>query len=150
MKVVIAGSRRLPGGQAPRLLIRFLAALPDEAVIMLRKALYSGPNRFELDVSSLCQMVRLTVDWRVPNPTDETPGRAATFVRDYAMVESADLVVLFVTVEDIGVSGTSHLQDAALQADRPVYVYLVSEEGAVALVGDYDPEHQYAELVPQP
>jgi hypothetical protein len=149
LKVAIAGSRRLPGGQAPRLLIRFLAALPDDAIVMLRRGLYTEPNRFELDVENLCHLVRLTVEWRVPDPTDETPGRAATYVRDYDMVESADLVILFLMSDDTGSSGTAHLQDAALQADRPVYVYSVTDV-TVTRVGEYDPEHLYSELVPTP
>ena len=145
----MAGSRRLPEGQAPRLLIKFFAALPDDAVILLRRGLYTEPNRFESDVENLCHLVRLVVEWCVPDPSDETPGRAATYVRDYSMVESADLVLLFLMSDDDGSSGTAHLQDAALQADRPCYVYGI-QDVTVTRVGEYDPDHLYSELVPQP
>ena len=150
VKVTIAGSRRLPAGQAPRLLVRFLAALPDDAVILLRKGLYSEPGRFESDVESLCSILRLGWEWCVPAPTDTTPGRSSVYFRDIEMVDRSDLVLLFLTPEDAeeGHSGTSHVFEKALDADRPVYAYSVGEDGKVERVGEYDPDHLFHELVP--
>lgn len=150
MKVVIAGSRRLPAGQAPRLLIRFLASLPDDAVILLRKGAFTEPGRFEIDVESLCSILRLDWEWCMPHPTQETPGRASVYFRDIDMVERADLVLLFFVPEEAtdGYSGTAHLLDKALAANRPVYAYSVDLKGTVERVGEYDPDHLYADMVP--
>jgi hypothetical protein len=152
MKVVIAGSRRLPRGQAPRLLIRFLAALPEDAVILLRKGLYTEPGRFEQDVESLCSVLRLDWEWCQPEPSEETPGRSSVYFRDIDMIERADLILLFFVPEEAesGNSGTAHLMDKALDANRPVYAYAIDPEGKVERVGEYDPDHLFAEMVPSP
>lgn len=150
MRVAIAGSRRLPAGQAPRLLIRFLAALPADARILLRKGRFIDPNRFEQDVANLCAILHLEWDWFVPEITEESFGRAAVYHRDMNMVEAADLVLLFFSPEEAvsGYSGTAHLMDKSLDADRPVYAYTVADDGKVARIGEYDPEHLYADLAP--
>jgi hypothetical protein len=150
VKVLIAGSRRLPPGQAPRLLVRFLAALPADAVILLRKGAYTQPGRFESDVENLCSILHMDWEWCVPVPTGTTVGRAAVYYRDIEMVARADLVLLFMDPEDaeIGHSGTSHVFDKALDADRPVYAYTVADDGMVARVGEYDPEHLYSDIAP--
>jgi hypothetical protein len=150
MKVAIAGSRRLPRGHAPRLLIRFLAALPEDAVILLRRPMGSGGGRFEADVANLCGVLHLDVEWFQPEPTDTTPGRSSVYVRDITMVEKADLVILFIHPDEVagGYSGTMHLLDKALAANRPVYAYSVDDNGTIARVGDYDPGHLYADIAP--
>jgi hypothetical protein len=150
VRVAIAGSRRFPAGQAPRLLIRFLAALPADAVILLRKGAYSEPGRFERDVENLCSILRMDWEWCVPAPTDTTIGRAAVFYRDIEMVERADLVLLFFDPGEAhdGYSGTAHLMDKALDADRPVYAYTVAADGKVSRVGEYDPQHLFADIAP--
>jgi len=150
LKITIAGSRRLPAGQAPRLLVRFLAALPHDACILLRKGAYTEPGRFERDVESLCSILRLDWEWVVPRPTDTTVGRASVYFRDIEMVERSDLVLLFFVPEEAtdGYSGTAHLMEKALDADRPVYSYSVADDGKVERVGEYDPDHLFHELVP--
>jgi len=152
MKVAIAGSRRLPAGQAPRLLVRFLAALPEDAIILMRRpaSIDAMPGMFEIDVSGLASILHLDVEWFKPAPTDRHPGRASVFLRDVEMVSRADLVLLFFASEDVepGTSGTSHLFDQALQQNRPVYAYAVAADGKVSRVGEYDPEHLYANIAP--
>jgi len=152
LNVTIAGSRRLPAGQAPRLLIRFLADLPDDACILLRKGAYTEPGRFERDVETLCSILRLDWEWVIPKPTDTTVGRASVYFRDIEMVERSDLVLLFFVPEEAtdGYSGTAHLMEKALAADRPVYAYSVDENGKVERVGEYDPDNLFIERVPVP
>jgi len=152
MKVVIAGSRRLPRGQAPRLLIRFLAALSDDDRVMVRKGATTQMGRFEADVVNLCEVLHLDWDYWTPQPSEKNPGRVSVFIRDIEMIDKADLVLLFITPEEAesGYSGTMHLMDKALDAGRPVYAYSVYERGKVELVGDYDPDHLYASMVPAP
>jgi len=152
MKVAIAGSRRLPKGHAPRLLIRFLAALPEDAVVMLRRpaSIDAMPGMFEMDVSVLASVLQLDVEWVKPEPTDVTRGRSSVYVRDIDMVESADLVILFFAADEVaeGYGGTQHLLDKALAANRPVYAYSVDEYGTIERVGDYDPDELYVSLAP--
>lgn len=152
MRVVIAGSRALPGGQAPRLLIRFLAALSDDDRVMLRRGANTPMAHFESDVVNLCDLLHLTWDYWAPKPTEKNPGRVSVFIRDIEMIDKADLVLLFITPQEAeeGYSGTMHLMEKALDMDRPVYAYSVAEDGKVKLVGDYDPHHLYADLVPHP
>lgn len=151
MKVAIAGSRRLPAGQAPRLLIRFLAALPDDALILLRKGAFTEPGRFESDVENLCSFLRIDWEWCVPAPTDTVVGRAAVYYRNIDMVERADLVLLFFDPDEAshGYSGTAHLMDKSLDAGRPMYAYSVAADGKVSRVGEYDPDHLYADIAPR-
>lgn len=153
MKVAIAGSRRLPKGHAPRLLIRFLAALPEDAVILLRAPLgRKNTGRFEQDIETLCSILSLLWEWHEPAPTASTPGRASVYVRDIDMVEQADLVILFFAADEVaeGYGGTQHLLDKALVANRPVYAYSVDEYGTIDRVGENDPDHLYADLAPAP
>jgi hypothetical protein len=156
MRVAIAGSRRLPKGQAPRLLIRFLAALPDDTVILMRRPRGDGslagslPGAFEMDVQNLCGILHLRAEWFQPEPTDRHPGRASVFLRDIEMIRKADLVILFVTPEEVEVAyaGTMHLLDKAMDENRPVYAYSVDHEGKISRVGEYDPEHLYLDIAP--
>ena len=135
---------------APRLLIRFMAALDDDDVVLLRRAMTGEAGIFEREVAALAGMLHLAVEWHEPEPTDKTPGRAATYTRDMAMLDRADLVLLFFmgTESMDSTSGTAHLQEGALQLDRPVYAYNVSAK--VERIGEYDPQHLYDQLVPAP
>jgi len=150
MIVAIAGSRRLPRGQAPRLLIRFLDNLEEGDRVIVRTPKHGPPGPFEHDVMALCEILDITVETMSPAPTITTPGRASVYFRDIEMVEHADLVLLFFTPEEAveGYSGTAHLMDKALDADRPVYAYTVGADGLVCRVGEHDPDDLFAGRVP--
>ena len=149
---MIAGSRKLPEGKAPFMLIRFLGGLPDDAVVMLRCPYTEGrlPGAFEKDVDALCDALNIPVEWHAPEPTILSPGRASVYIRDIDMVAKADLVLLFFTTEDAlyGYSGTTHLQDKALDQNIPMYAYRVENDGRVERVGEHDPENVFGDLVP--
>lgn len=153
MKVVIAGSRKLPEGQAPFMLIRFLGARDDSSVVLLRSPYKadSRPGSFERDVASLCDALNIPVEWHAPEPTLLSPGRVSVYIRDIDMVSKADLVLLFFTNDDTisGYSGTAHLMDKALDQNVPMYAYSVAEDGYVSRVGEHDPENAFGEMVPQ-
>ena len=153
MKIVIAGSRKLPDGKAPFMLIRFLGALPDGAVVLLRCPYKEGnlPGPFEKDVAALCDALNIPVEWHAPEPTILSPGRVSVYVRDIEMVTKADLVLLFLTEEDalFGYSGTTHLMDKALDQNRPMYAYRVEKGGRVFRIGEHDPENAFGEIVPR-
>lgn len=152
MKVVIAGSRRLPRGQAPRLLITFLASLADEDIVLVRTRMSGETGPFERDVMSLCGILEIPVHGYSPEPTPATPGRASVYLRDIEMISKADLILLFFTPDEAveGYSGTAHLMEKALDADRPVYAYAVADDGTVSRVGEYDPENIFINRVPVP
>jgi hypothetical protein len=148
-RVTIGGSRQLPPGQAPRWLIRFLINLPPDSIINLRSGL-TRANRFEHDVARLCEAIQMRIRWWKPDPTYETPGRVATWERDYDMVEHSDLVLAFVTTGDLegGESGTAHLVDRAQDCDVPGYLYMVEPDGSIALSGSNDVKNVWTERVP--
>jgi len=152
MKVVIAGSRKLPEGKAPFMLIRFLGGLPDGAVVLLRRPYDQGklPGNFEQDVEALCDALNIPVEWHAPEPTILNPGRVSVYIRDIDMVAKANLVLLFFTTEDsiYGYSGTTHLMDKALDQNIPMYAYRVEKDGRVERVGEHDPENAFGEMVP--
>jgi hypothetical protein len=153
MKVAIAGSRRLPKGHAPLLLVTFMAKLPDRSVILLRRSMgFDPPGAFEADVSMLAAFLRFDVEWFRPEPTAMTTGRASVYRRDIEMVERSDLVILFFAADEVaeGYGGTQHLLDKALDANRPCYAYSVDEFGTIDRVGEYDPDHQYADMLMAP
>jgi hypothetical protein len=156
MKVIIAGSRRLPKGQAPRLLLHLLASLRgalsfDETrdMVLLRHPKgVNPPGGFEMDVFNLCSILYIHAMWCRPQPSPENPGRTSVFIRDIEMVDRADLAILFFTPADAldGYSGTYHLLDKCLDVGRPVHAYTVDDDGKVARFGDYDPNHQFDHL----
>lgn len=150
--LAIAGSRRLPRGQAPRLLIRCLATLSDDSTVFLRSPVSSPPGTFEQDVANLCAILGLRHEWVIPDITDTTRGRASVYLRDITLVDKVDLVLLFFTPSEAhdGYSGTAHLLEKALDAARPVYAYTVADDGAVERVGEYDPDDAFSGVVPAP
>lgn len=154
MRVAIGGSRKLPAGQAPRLLVHFIAELPPDAVVLLRcpHAPQDAPGRFEQDVAALCDTLGHEVEWRPPEPTILSPGRVSVYARDIEMVGRADLILLFFSPDEAeeGNSGTVHLLDKALDAGRPTYAYTVTSDGVVRRFGEWDEGDQYAHLAPQP
>jgi hypothetical protein len=148
MKVVIAGSRRLPAGTAPRALLHFLLRLPTDTSLLVRRAATGVLGPFEHDVEVVADILGLHLEYRQPN-TSQTPGRASVFARDIEMVAEADLVVVMLSEEDAasGYSGTYHLFEKALDNQRPVYGWLVQDNGSVERWGEYDPDHLFADLI---
>lgn len=149
LRLIIAGSRRLPKGEAPRLLIRFLAELEPDTTVFLRRGQKTQAGDFELAVAALCEILNLEYEWREPIPSEDHPGRASVFRRDIEMVEDCDFAVLFFTTQEHeeGYSGTFHLLDKCLDVGRPVHAYTVGQlTGDVERVGDYDPLHQFDHL----
>lgn len=145
VKIAIGGSRRLPRGVAPRLLLNFLLALPDDATILLRASAYGTRGHFERDVEAVSTVLGLRVETRKPRLLERT-GRASVYVRDIDLAEEADLVVLFFSPADAesGYSGTFHLFEKALDGFRAVYAWVVYDDGTTTLFGDYDPADTYA------
>lgn len=156
MNAVVAGSRRLPAKIAPRLLVRFLADLPEEATVCLRQPAYSEPEAFESDVEALCRILHIPVRWYAPQPYllpdgSTRIGREGVLFRDNLMVEDADVVLTFVTDEEAAsevFSGTKHLAEQALNQERVVYLYRVHPDGHVERAGEHDPKSLWAERVP--
>lgn len=151
MRVAIAGSHSIGRGQAPRLVVRLLASLPDRSTVLLRHPLDGPPGVFEQDTATVAKILGLGIEWFRPSPGATKPGRASVFHRDMQMIERSDVVFLFFHRRDVPAGdrygGTVHLLDKALDANRPVYAYAISEEGLIERVGEYDPDDQYAYLL---
>lgn len=151
--VVIAGSRALPPGIAPRLIIRFLAELPIGSKVLLRAPVMTGAavvGPFESDVFDMCGIIGLEHEWRYPNPTRWRPGRKAVWDRDMEMLADADVALCFYEVGQIGdeESGTVALVDKAIDLDKPVYAYALTPDGGVIRVGEHDPRNEWSQRVP--
>lgn len=151
--VVIAGSRALPEGIAPRLVIRFLAELPIGSTVLLRAPVIDSPKptgQFEMDVSEMCNIIGLRVEWHHPVPSFYRSGRKAVWDRDMGMLADADVALCFYEVGQIGdeESGTVALVDKAIDLDKPVYAYALTPDGGVIRVGEHDPRNEWAARVP--
>ena len=149
--IVIAGSRKLDPGLAPRLLVRFLAGIPPASTIMLRRGIYTPPNGFELQVADICKLMGLSVIWGIPEITGGKSGREAVFARDLRMIDEADLVLCFYTEEqaESDGSGTQALAMKAMEHDRIVYAYAIEHESVVARrIGENDPDDLWGSLIP--
>jgi hypothetical protein len=148
--IIIAGSRRLPPGQGPRMVFNFLEALPALSLVLLRRGIATEPGQFEQDVASLCDVLGVANEWRTPYITRYSRGRNAVWTRDMEMLYEADLALCFYDVGQIGdeESGTVALVDKAMELHVPVYAYALDEDGKVIRVGEYDEENAWAELVP--
>ena len=148
MKIVLAGSRRLPPGTAPRALLHFLLHLPDNTTLLVRRAATGVLGPFERDVEVVADILGMHLEYRQPN-TAETPGRASVFARDIEMVADADFILVFMSVEDSesGYSGTYHLFEKALDDQRPVYGWVVNDEGHIDRWGEYDPDNLFGDFI---
>jgi len=115
--VAIVGSRALPQGQAPRLLISFLAGLAPGSKVLLRRGLFTSPNLFEVQVEQLCDLIGIEMEWRYPEFSAKGLGRQAVFHRDEKMAEESDLVLAFYDESQIGDerSGTVAFIDKAVR-----------------------------------
>lgn len=144
--VVIAGSRALPHGQAARVLIRFLAALPPDALVLMRRGLNTQPGHFESQVEQVCDLIGLELEWCQPQPG----GRTEVWARDVEMVDRADLVLAFVTEAQVGdeTSGTAALIDKAMSTDTAAYLYSMNEAGDATRAGEWDPDDLWGNLAP--
>jgi hypothetical protein len=146
--VVIGGSRSLPPGLAPRILVRFLANLPHGAVVRLRRGINTAPGLFEIQVEAVCDVLGTRVEWWRPHPG----GREKVFSRDMEMVEGADLVLCFWLERQTGdeESGTVALANKAIDLRVPVYAYALADDGTVGRAGEHDSGDVWAGLVPDP
>jgi hypothetical protein len=147
-EVAIAGSRRLPKGHAVRLLLDFLLHLPEGDRINLRRGI-GGSGEFEHDVLRLCDILQIPVRFWTPEPTKEQPGRMATWVRDLDMAQACEVLLAFVTPDDLAdASGTLNLIEQAWRSEVATYAYLVDEMGWPHLYGSSDPGEAWTGRVP--
>lgn len=77
-------------------------------------------------------------------------GRAATFRRDYDLVEGADHVIAFFSPEREMDGGTGHVVKAALDRDVKVEAYGVGEDGTLLLLGSDEGVPPHALLTSAP
>jgi hypothetical protein len=137
MRIIVAGSRKLMTGAAA-FTAAVILALGDEDLVLLRSPKDGAPGYFEQDIAQMCELNKVPYKYFMPQPTEETPGRASVFVRDMDMVADADEALLFFTPEDAayGYSGTMHLLEKSLEADIRVSAYTVNHRNVVERVGD--------------
>lgn len=115
-------------------LVRELAVLPLEAVVLLRKPKTRPPAAFEAVVSEVCRDLQITVEWFAP----EGRGREATYKRDVEMVRAADRVIGYFDGDAPMEGGTGHVMERAYIEGKPcqAWVWDRPEEALGWLGGD--------------
>lgn len=147
MKLVLAGSRKVNPDFLRDRLETLLSSQAGPIEVHLRRGLWAPVNPFEAMVEALVNGIAsvhggLSVVYHTPHPDDHHPGRASVYLRDIAMVEGADLVLLFFDPQEAvhGYSGTAHLLDKALDAGVRVEAFSVDADGRTTWVGGYEPD----------
>lgn len=157
--IVVAGSRKLPPGAAPRLLVRFLANVSQrypDAVVALRSPREKAPSTFEVQAAEVAELLGLAVEWYAPEPAVDpvtnvpVRGREQTFARDLILIQKADLVLCFWDHTETGDehSGTVGLADKAVEFEKPVYAYSMDGD-QLERVGEFDRQDEWIAMVPQ-
>jgi hypothetical protein len=125
----------------PELLVQLVAErLPHDALYLLRRPLYSEPNRFEQIVAGFLVATGHAFGWMRPEPG----GRAAVFNRDITMVGKSDLVLAFFADDEMS-GGTEHVVEKAMDQWIPAYSYGV-RDGQYVLIGSFDPDDRFPEM----
>lgn len=139
MKVAMVGPRTLPLKEYAGAILGEIARLPEGTSVLLRRGRTTDPGSFEQLVAQICAQLAIDVTWCTP----DAGGRAAVFERDIAMAEKADEVVAFFEEGKVmeGDSGTTHVVEKAIDADRVTNVYVVID-GEKQLVASHEPEVQ--------
>lgn len=112
-----------------------LAALPPESTILLRRGLVSPPGIFEKVVAELAKARDLMVVYLQPTGND----RSAVYRRDYELVEAASRVEAYFASDRVMEGGTSHVVEAAMAREVPVYAWTTTDKGLVVRVGEIEP-----------
>lgn len=129
MKIIIAGSRRLPAGSTT-FAFPVVDALKGDDTVLLRCPRFSEPQHFENVMAAYCRYKGVPYKWVKPEPTEESPGRVSVYVRDMDMVDEADRALLFFNQDEAveGNSGTYHLLEKALSAEISVDAFIVRHD----------------------
>jgi hypothetical protein len=135
VKIAFVGSRALDIGEIGDHLVRTLASLPVDTVVLLRKGRKTPAGDFESLTRYLCLNLHFDYEWCIP----DEGGREAVFLRDVEMVDRADAVVAYFAPDSVMEGGTGHVVDVAMMADRPVYAYAPAAPGLVTWVGGHTP-----------
>jgi len=133
MKVVFVGSHTLDVAEIATHALRQMAALPPEAVILLRRGRKTPPGQFERFILSMADSLGIDVEWKMPGT-----GRGSAFVRDVEMVKEADAVIAYFNEANLMAGGTGHVVDKAIDSDKPVFAY-GPLDGVVERVGELEP-----------
>lgn len=144
MTVTIVGNRKLE--IMPVVIMEFMAQLPVNAVVQLRRGRTTRAGRFERIVAEAATRLWLTVKWCEPNPED---GEGQTYFRDVDMVASSDVVLAFFAGDEMS-GGTEHVVEKAMDPSQlvPVYSYGVVD-GRLIRIGEHDPNEAWSEMAPK-
>jgi hypothetical protein len=139
MRVIVAGSRKLPPGSST-FAQPLLDVLTGDDLVLLRAPKTGSPGTFEKVIAAYCAYRDVPSRWMRPEPNEENPGRVSVYIRDMDMVAKAESALLFFSPDDVaeGYSGTMHLLDKALDADIKVDAFTVDKEFTVVRFGASD------------
>lgn len=127
LRILIAGSRKVKPAWVIGAVTELMNQLPP-TTFLLRTGLGTKPGPIEGMCWILAFYTDHQVDWCVP---EEGRNRTGTFVRDIAMVDKSDAVIVFLHPDEdpLGDTGTAHILQKALDANRPLFAYTAGPEG---------------------
>lgn len=122
-RVAFAGSQNLDLKEYAQAIFDEIAVLPEGTHVLLRQGRTTGYGPFEQFVAEVCRRLNIDVDPYLP---EEGQGRAAVWERDILMATQSDEVVAFFPPDEIMVGGTGHVVEKAIDVDRRVNCYIMS------------------------
>lgn len=130
MKVAVAGNYALDPSRVAMHLLRHLAELPIDSVVLMRSPLSGQPGPIERVAEQLCRDLSIPVEWRIPQPG---AGGEGTIERDMRMVEDADAVIVYFHPDHVMSEerGTTRLARHAISLGRPVQAFSAGEDQMV-------------------
>lgn len=132
--VAYVGSRGLISVRLALHVARKISKLPKGSVVLVRRGRNTELGPFERVVEACAKSLGITYFECIP----KGPGRESVYRRDYEMVEAADYVEAYFPESAVMDGGTGHVVDAALNREKTVYAWSVSEEGTVERIGEYE------------
>ena len=127
LTLAIAASRTVRPQWVIGPLTDLLNHLPP-SLLLLRTGAHTNPGPVERMVFVLANFTGHEVRWCVP---EEGRNRTGTYVRDVEMVQAADAVVALLHPDEdpLGTSGTAHILQKAIDANRTLFAYAAGPEG---------------------
>jgi hypothetical protein len=127
MRFVVAGNYNLDPSTVAMHLLRKLAELPIDSVVLMRSPQSGQPGPIERIASDLCKDLSIPVEWRIPKPG---AGSEGTIERDYRMVDDADGVLAYFHPDHAmnDERGTTRLIRYALSVNKPVDAFTADHE----------------------
>lgn len=143
MKIALVGSRRIViTKKIAERIDQLLDALDQGDTLLLR-----SPDgvRASSPFEATAAILAADHDLNVRYVTPDAPERAATYRRDYTLVEAADEVLAYFPDQSELGGGTWHVTHAAMQKGIPCRAFTITQDGRQRLIGSEDGESMFVD-----